>query len=181
MSNRKVVLYIASSLDGYIAKPDDDLSFLNAIQREGEDYGYGNFYQEVDTVILGRRTYMWVKAQIDAFPHLDKEVYVVTRKHKADEGKVHYWPGSLKALVDDLKQQEGGTIFCDGGAAVANEMLRKHCIDEIILSIVPVILGDGIRLFHEGIPEVGLQLLSSKGFPSGLVQVHYKINHEQQG
>lgn len=175
MLERKVILYISSSLDGYIAKPDDDLSFLNAMHREGEDYGYNSFISEVDTVILGRRTYLWVKDKTGDFPHLDKDVYVVTRKKSGKEGRVTYWPGSLRDLVDELKSKPGGTIFCDGGAAVANEMLRKGCLDEIVLSIVPVILGDGIRLFHDGIPEKQLVLINSKSFESGLVQLHYHV------
>jgi dihydrofolate reductase len=172
---RKVILYIASSLDGYIAKPDDDLSFLEVIHREGEDYGYADFMQAIDTVILGRRTYMWVKQQTGNFPHVDKTTYVVTRKTKGSDGNVHYWPGSLRELVDQLKSESGGDILCDGGAAVVNEMIRKDCIDEIVLSLIPVIVGDGIRLFHEGIPEAQLELIGSKQFDSGLVQLHYKV------
>jgi dihydrofolate reductase len=173
MNERKVVLYISCSLDGFISKPEDDLSFLNAMQVEGEDYGYHAFVEHVDTVILGRRTFMWVKQESGSFPHEDKEVYVVTRKKSGTEGNVTYWPGSLRDLVDDLKKKPGGTIYCDGGAAVVNEMLRKGCIDEMIISVVPILLGDGLRLFHRRIPEQELTLISSTSFSSGLVQLHY--------
>lgn len=67
-TNRKVILYIATSLDGYIAKPNNDLSFLSIVQKEGEDYGYSKFINSVDTVILGRRTYDWVMSQVKVFP-----------------------------------------------------------------------------------------------------------------
>lgn len=172
---RKVILYIAASLDGYIAKPDDDLSFLQKVATPGEDYGYTDFVQNVDTVILGRRTYMWVKQETDEFPHQDKTVFVVTRKQKGTEGNVTYWPGSLRDLVDQLKEEPGANIYCDGGAAVTNEMLRKECLDEIIISTIPIILGNGIRLFHEGIPENDLELISSRSFSSGLVQSLYRV------
>ncbi|MEI7504924.1 MAG: dihydrofolate reductase, partial [Paludibacter sp.] len=72
ISNRKVILYIAMSLDGYIAKPNDDLSFLSMVQQEGEDYGYTDFVNTVDTVIMGRKTYDWVMTQVPEFPHNDK-------------------------------------------------------------------------------------------------------------
>ena len=76
--SRKVILYIAASLDGYIAKSNDDLSFLNAVQREGEDYGYQEFMRSVDTVILGRKTYDWVMTQVEIFPHAELQTFVIT-------------------------------------------------------------------------------------------------------
>ena len=175
MKKRKVVLYIASSLDGVIAKPDDDLSFLDNLQHGEEDYGYHDLMKDVDTVILGRRTFMWVKEKTGEYPHQDKEVFVVTRRKSGSENNVTYWPGSLRDLVDQLQAKEGGTIYCDGGAAVVNEMLRKDCLDEIILSVAPVILGEGIRLFHDSIPERKLKLIESKSYPSGIVQLTYEV------
>ncbi|HEY0041148.1 MAG TPA: dihydrofolate reductase, partial [Flavisolibacter sp.] len=76
---RKVILYIATSLDGYIAKTDDDLGFLSIVEQEGEDYGYGEFLQTVDAVIVGRRTYDKVLSMGYAFPHADKDAYIITR------------------------------------------------------------------------------------------------------
>jgi len=87
MNNRKLILYIACSLDGYIAKPNDDLGFLNRVQKEGEDYGYNDFVSTVDTVIVGRKTYDWVTGQGFEFPHSDKETYIITRQEKPNK---HY-------------------------------------------------------------------------------------------
>jgi dihydrofolate reductase len=70
---RKVILYIAMSLDGFIARTGDDLSFLSIVEKQGEDYGYRDFINTVDTVIMGRRTYDWVLTQVDEFPHADKD------------------------------------------------------------------------------------------------------------
>jgi dihydrofolate reductase len=173
MSNRKVILYIAQSLDGYIAGPDDDLSFLSAVEQEGEDYGYGEFIETVDTVIMGRRTYDWVMRQVGYFPHADKEAYILTRTPKATEGKTHFYNGDISALVHALKQKQGGNIFCDGGADVVHALLAQHLIDEFVISIIPVLLGDGIQLFKDGRPTLPLQLESSRHFPSGLVQLKY--------
>lgn len=173
--SRKVILYIAASLDGYIAKPNDDLSFLNAVQRVGEDYGYQEFMRSVDTVILGRKTYDWVMTQVDIFPHAELQTFVITSSKRENSGKTIFYNGDIPELITHLKKSEGLNIFIDGGAAVVNTLLNHNLIDECIISIIPVLLGDGIRLFNNGRPEQVLELLSSKQFASGLVQLHYQM------
>lgn len=81
------------SLDGYIAKPGDDLSFLSLVEQEGEDYGYTEFINSVNTVILGRRTYDWVMTQAERFPHADKKCYVITRTARPDIGLTSFYTG----------------------------------------------------------------------------------------
>ncbi len=174
---RKVILYIACSLDGFIAKPGDDLSFLDLVAKEGEDYGYKEFTNTVDTVIMGRRTYEWVMSQVDEFPHADKESFIITREMRESIGNVHFYSDDLEALVIRLKQKKGKNIFVDGGAEVVRMMMERHLLDELTLSIIPVILGGGIRLFSSGIPEKGLELKSTKVFESGLVQLHYHVKN----
>lgn len=173
---RKLILYISCSLDGFIAKPEDDLSFLSLVQKEGEDYGYSDFIKTVDTVIVGRRTYDWVVGQGYEFPHLDKESYIITRKELPAQGNLRFYNGDIKTLVNNLKIKNGKNIFCDGGAEVVNELLKHNLIDEIILSIIPILLGNGIRLFREQQFEKRLSLISSKAYDTGLVQLHYKRN-----
>ncbi|MCA0447923.1 MAG: dihydrofolate reductase family protein [Bacteroidetes bacterium] len=172
-NQRKLVLYIAMSLDGYIATKGDDLSFLSVVEKEGEDYGYQAFTDTVDTVILGRKTYDKVMTLVDTFPHVDKETYVITRTPKPSAGKIQFYSGDLKDLVFGLKNKPGRLIFCDGGAELVTELLKLDLIDELIISVIPVLLGDGISLFNPGRPERKLKLLSSKAYESGLVQVHY--------
>jgi dihydrofolate reductase len=171
----KVILYIAASLDGYIAGPGDDLSFLSMVETPGEDYGYVDFTQSVDTVIMGRKTYDWIMKQVPVFPHADKESYILTRTAKDSIGNTHFYTGDLRELVQTLKAKGGKNIFCDGGADAANALLQLGLMDEIIISTIPVILGAGTKLFKEGIPERALQLLGSKSFSSGLIQAHYKL------
>ena len=171
---RKVILYIATSLDGYIAKPNDDLSFLDIVHKEGEDYGYAEFTESVDTVILGRKTYDWVMTQVQEFPHADKNTYVITRTPRPSIGKTNFYTGNLKDLILGLKSEPGKNIYIDGGAEVVNELLNKNLIDEMIISIIPVLVGDGTRLFKDGRPEQQLELVNTKTFDTGLVQVHYK-------
>lgn len=171
---RKLILYISCSLDGFIAKPGDDLSFLERVKKEGEDYGYTDFVKTVDTVIVGRKTYDWVVGQGYDFPHRDKESYVLTRSEIPTQGNLRLYNGDVKTLVNELKQKNGKNIFCDGGAEVVNELLKHDLIDELILSIIPVLLGSGTRLFQDGQTEKNLTFISSKAYDTGLVQLHYK-------
>lgn len=171
---RKVILYIATSLDGYIASPDDNLDFLSVVEQEGEDYGYAQFIESVDTVIVGRKTYDKVLSMGFDFPHSDKESYIITRTPKPATGKIEFYTGDLKNLILKLKKQEGKNIFVDGGAEVVNLLLKDNLIDEFCISIIPVLLGDGIRLFQDNRPELPLKFVRSESFKSGLVQVWYQ-------
>jgi len=175
MSNRKLVLYISSSVDGFISKPGDVLSFLNPMYIEGEDYGYAEFVNSIDTVIMGRKTYDWVMNVVDTFPHADKEAYIITRSKKPSIGTTHFYNGDLTALVNRLKNQEGKNIYCDGGAQLVNELLKLDLIDEFIVSVVPVLLGGGVKLFQTGIPERTLKLISVREYQTGMVQYHYAV------
>ncbi|GAB3199027.1 dihydrofolate reductase family protein [Pontibacter aydingkolensis] len=161
------------SLDGYIAKPDDDLSWLSIVETEGEDYGYSEFIATVDTIILGKRTYDKVLSMGVGFPHAKKDCYIITRTPQEPKGKVKFYTGDIKELVTRLKAEEGGTIFCDGGGQVIKMLLQHQLIDEYIISIIPILLGDGIRLFQGGFPEQQVKLVDTKSYKSGLVQLHY--------
>lgn len=172
--NRRVILYIATSLDGYIAKPNDDLSFLSIVKKEGEDYGYADFVKSVDTVILGRKTYDWVITQVPEFPHADKNSFVITRTARQRIGKTKFYTGKLKDLITTLKAEQGKNIFIDGGAEIVNELLKEKLIDEFMISVIPVLLGSGTKLFKDGRPEQRLELIKTKTFDTGLVQLHYK-------
>lgn len=174
MENRKLILYIAMSLDGYIATNDDDISWLSMVEMEGEDYGYHEFIAGVDTVILGRRTYEKVLSMGVDFPHSDKECYVITRRAQADLGTIKFYAGDPVQLVKELKRKEGKKIFCDGGAQTVFMLMKEQQIDEFIVSIIPVFLGDGIRLFQSGFPGFNLKLVKSTEYKSGLVKLHYR-------
>jgi dihydrofolate reductase len=87
---------------------------------------------------------------------------------------VHFYTDNIKDLVLKLKSEPGGVIFCDGGAEIANMLLSEGLIDEFIISVVPILVGEGIRLFKDGRPELPLQLIAATSFDTGLVQMHYK-------
>lgn len=172
--NRKLILYIATSLDGYIAQTNDDLSFLSMVEQEGQDYGYADFVKTIDAVIVGRKTYDKVISMGFDFPHADKDAYIITRAPRPNIGNVKFYTGDLKTLVEKLKAESGKNIFCDGGAEIVNELLQHNLIDEFIISIIPILVGNGTKLFKDGRPEQKLELVSVKSFDKGLTQLHYK-------
>lgn len=171
---RKVILYIAASVDGYIATPDDNLDFLSIVEQEGEDYGYSEFVKTVDTVIVGRKTYDKVLNMGYDFPHADKESYIITRTPKPPVGNIQFYTGSLNALLTKLKNQPGKNIFIDGGAEIVNLLMKDNLIDQFCISVIPVFLGEGIRLFNDGRPPLSLKFIKSQSFASGLVQTWYE-------
>ena len=173
---RKISLFIATSLDGYIAKPDNDLSFLRLIEKEGEDYGYAEFTNTIDTLIVGRRTYDYVLEEIGP-SHYDngqRDVYVITRTERLQIGRTIFYTGDITELVKRLKSGKGKNIYCDGGAEIINELLKHDLIDEFIISVIPVLLGDGIKLFKDGRPEQRLEFITAKTFETGLIQLYYR-------
>lgn len=174
MNDRKVILYIAMSLDGYIAKSNNDISWLSLVEKSGEDYGYSEFVQTIDTVIMGRKTYEKVMSFGIEFPHKDKKCYVISRTKTGTDENVEYYSGNLEELITSLKNKEGKNIFIDGGAEVVNELMKINVIDEFVLSVIPLFLGNGIRLFKDGRPEQTLKLIDSAKFPTGLVQLRYE-------
>lgn len=173
---RKLCLYIACSLDGYIAKPNDDLSFLKMVEKDGEDYGYAEFTREVDTIIIGRKTYDYVVKEIgsDHYDNGERDVYVITRTARPKQGKTTFYTGSLSELIGKLKSEIGKNIYCDGGSEVIYELMKLDLIDEYIISIIPILLGNGTKLFQENRPEQAIELVNVKSFETGLTQLYYR-------
>jgi dihydrofolate reductase len=174
MTERKVVLYIAMTLDGYIAKEDGDISFLSTVESPGEDYGYSDFIKTVDTVIMGRKTYDKVLSFGIEFPHKDRKCYVLSRLKKGKDENVDFFSGDIAELITKIRKAEGLDIFCDGGAEVIFELMKQNLIDKYVISVIPVLLGSGISLFKSGRPEQKIKLTRSVAFKSGLVQLCYE-------
>ncbi len=176
MSSRKVVLYISMSLDGYIARENDDLSWLSMVATEGEDYGYSKMQERCDTYIVGRRTYETVLSLTGgSFPQSEMfKCYVLTRQERKSEKNIEFYSGDVKQLIESLKKKDGKDIYCDGGSLVVQELMKKELIDEYIISVIPILLGNGIRLFRGDTPEMYIKFISAKSYPSGLVQLKYE-------
>ena len=121
---RKTILFIACSIDGFIATKTHDLSFLSKVEIAGEDYGYFNFLEQIDTVIMGRKTYDYIMSMVTEFPHAELETFIITRNPKPSLGKINFYSGDFITLVKDLKSKNGKDIFIDGGAEIVNELLK---------------------------------------------------------
>jgi dihydrofolate reductase len=174
MSKREVILYIAMSLDGYIAKDNGDISFLTVVDSPPEDYGYSDFIKSVDTVIMGRKTYEKVLALGVDFPHHDKKCYVISRSKKEQDANVEFYNGDIEELIANIRKVSGLNIFVDGGAELVFELMKRGLIDKYIISVIPIFIGTGIPLFKSGRPEQNLRLVRSVTFPTGLAQLWYE-------
>ncbi|HLO90290.1 MAG: dihydrofolate reductase family protein [Chloroflexota bacterium] len=185
----KTTLYIASSVDGYIAGPNDDLSFLSIAEIPGEDYGYAEFMEGIDVVITGRTTYEWVKEHASNYVHNDKEAYIITHDPETrieyplitleeifdddqPQKRVRTFTGDLGSLVSLLKSQ-GKRIFIEGGANIIHQLMQHNLIDEYFIATVPILLGSGTRLFTENYPEQKLELIEVLAYETSLVMMHY--------
>lgn len=175
MKKRKLRLFISMSLDGFLASKDDDLSWMSFVEKEGEDYGYADYSSKVDTYIVGRVTYdVVLKLTGGVFPQAEQwECYVLTREERPDEKNVTFYNGDIVELIETLKAKEGGDIYCDGGGQVVKLLLDHDLIDEFVISVIPIILGEGKRLFLGGTPSLKLKALPVREFDTGLVQLHY--------
>lgn len=170
---RKLVLYIACSLDNKIARADHSLDWLPEPEAGSEeDYGYYKFYDSVDTLLMGYKTYE-VCIGFDDWPYKDKTTYIFSREDKpVIEGVtlVNEYP---VAFSKALKDQKGKDIWLVGGGAINQLMHDAGLIDEYIITIIPVILGNGIELFPNITSEYKLSLKEQKAYPDGVVQMHY--------
>lgn len=170
---RTVTLYIATSLDGFIAGPGGSLDFLESAQSAGEDYGYAAFTDSIDTVVVGRKTYASVLDMGVPYPHSGKRVYVYSKQLAATADHTEVHPGSPVDHVRDLKCLPGKGIYCEGGADIAQQLLRAELIDRIVLSTIPVHLHAGVELFPAGqLPPEWLPQ-DRRVYPSGLIQTTY--------
>ncbi|MFF2907570.1 dihydrofolate reductase family protein [Paenibacillus sp. NPDC057934] len=170
---RPVVLYIAASLDGYIARGDGGVDWLNDVEGEG-DNGYSDFYNTIDTVLIGKKTYDQTFELTDEFPYADKQCYVFSRSEQPPSPYVTFIHEDMAGFVHKLKEQDGGKIWIVGGAEVLDVLMKEKLVDEFIVTITPIVLGNGIPLFKGDNPEQKLTLKGSKSLGQ-FVELHYVV------
>jgi len=162
-------VYIAVSADGYIARKDDGLDWLTQVESPGEDYGYAEFMSTIDVLIMGRRTYEVVLG-FPTWAYEGKRLVVLTSNpNRPSRHGEEFYSGPLSDLVTRYE----GRAYIDGGEVI-RAFLKANLIDDLTLSTIPIILGSGIPLFAQGLPELPLTLEESRAFPSGLVQSRYR-------
>ncbi|MCA0988136.1 dihydrofolate reductase family protein [Guptibacillus algicola] len=173
-NKRKVSVYIATSVDGYIATTDDSLDWLFRGEIEG-DAGYSEFYEGIDTVLIGRRTYDWFMEQEKGnYPYKGIESYVFTKTPVENTDYVTFINEDIATFTRELKQQEGKTIWLVGGSEIVYTLMREKLVDEFIISVAPSLLGKGIPLFKESEIEADLVLKDVKQFGQ-FAQLHYEM------
>ena len=164
----KIILYIATSLDGFIARKNGSVDWLSEFSNPGEDYGYKEFLDSVGVVVLGNTTYKEFKA-----PYEGKKCFVFSRTDKGKRENITYDNTGVKEFVETLSDDEN--IWLVGGADITKEFLKNNLVDEFIVTMIPSMLGEGIPLFGKDYGEHNLKLLDIKSFDTGVVQLHYQF------
>jgi dihydrofolate reductase len=175
-SRRKVIVHIATSADGYIARSDGDLEWLTSRPAPKGFYGMDAFMKSVDTMLLGRKTYEISLSLGAKFDPKDRYVVFSRNPRPADAPRgVEFVADAIDAFVRTLREQPGKDIWLMGGGDLIASFLDEEAIDEFVISVVPAFIGDGIPLIARRHRHVLLDLQSSERFPDGLVQLHYGV------
>src|SRR5215471_12527412 len=164
-------VFIATSLDGYIARADGSIDWLSMVHPVDEAHGYEAFMSSVDTIVIGRRTYETV-LEYEKWPYFGKRVIVMTHRPAKSHQAEEFYSGTAPELANRLTDAK--RIYVDGGNVVS-QFFAAGLIDDVTISVIPIVLGNGIRLFSGGEGEHRLELASSRSWPSGMVQMRYRV------
>ncbi|QUH29710.1 dihydrofolate reductase family protein [Vallitalea guaymasensis] len=174
LAKRKLFLYIATSLDGYIATEDDSLEWLFKTEGEG-DNGYSEFYNTVDTILIGRRTYDWIiEKEKGNFPYKNKECYIFSRSKSGKNENVEFINQDVVEFTNKIKRLDGGNIWLVGGGNLLHSFIKERLVDEFIITIAPTLLGHGIPLFKKNNFELELKLKNIRKL-NQFVELHYEV------
>ena len=175
---RKVIVHIATSAVGYIARPDGDLEWLTSRPAPEGFYGMNAFMQSVDTKFLGRKTY---EASLRMGAKFDSEnrTFVFSRRSSPANAPpgVEFVKDAIGPFVSRLREQPGKDIWLMGGGEIIAAFLDEKAIDEFVISVVPVFIGEGIPLIARRHRHAPLELRSIERFDDGLVQLHYAVQN----
>ncbi|MDZ4670588.1 MAG: dihydrofolate reductase family protein [Phototrophicales bacterium] len=176
----KIVLYIAISLDGYIATEDGSVAWLDGFNIPNEDYGYQTMYDRMGAVVMGGITYRQVLGFSTEWVYVGKKSYILTRQplDNPPDPAIYAFNGDVRDLVTKLQVEHSKDIWLVGGGDVVAQFMAHNLIDEYHLSVMPVLLGRGIRLFN-GVDlsqSQTMKLDSVKSYPNGVVQMIYITN-----
>jgi dihydrofolate reductase len=179
MKRRNVIVHIATSADGYIARTDGNLEWLTSRPAPKGFYGMNDFMKSIDTKIVGRKTYevsVRMGAKFDA-----KDRTIVFSRHAPPPdapSRVQFVNGAIGPFVNRLREQPGKDIWLMGGGELIASFLDEQAIDEFVISMVPVFIGDGIPLIARRHRHAPLELHSTERFEDGVVQLHYRVQKQ---
>ena len=170
-----VSVFIGTSLDGFIARPNDDLDWLPA--DGGEPHGYNEFIASVDAIVIGRKTFEKVLT-FGAWPYGDKRVVVLSSRpvdlSVTGGAVVEQMAGPPAEIVSQLAASGAHHLYVDGGITIQG-FLRAGLIQRLIITRVPVLIGDGVPLFGTLLRDIRLRHVATRHYPSGLVQSEYHV------
>jgi dihydrofolate reductase len=174
---KKIKLYIAASLDGYIARPDGNLDWLTKYPMPtGTEYGYKDLMDSVDTIIMGGKTYRAVLDMDFEWPYSGKTCYIVSRRdtNLTPTEDVKFITENIVETIAELKERDGKDIWLVGGGQLVTLLLNHDLVDEMQICFIPVILGDGIPLFPKQPKESNWELTGHTAYDSGILKTDYK-------
>ena len=175
MAKRKIIVNIATSADGYVARMDGNLDWLTGRPAPKGFYGLPKFSRSVDAKILGRKTFE-ASVKMGARFRANDVHYVFSRRPPASvPAGVQFVTEPIRAFAERMRKQAGKNIWMMGGGGIIGAFLDEEAIDEFIISVVPTFIGEGIPLIAPRHREVPLRLLALRRFPDGVVQVHYEL------
>ncbi len=175
---RPIKLYVATSIDGYIARPNGAVDWLEEIPNpDNSDFGYYDFYKDVDTLIMGRKTYEEVLGFGVEWPYTGKEVFIVTTNPNLDTPTpdTSILSDDIIAALDELRRSNGKSIWLVGGAGLLKTCLDATLVDELIIQIIPIVLGEGIALFPSGVAEKWFELKEVQTYKGGVVSLRWVL------
>lgn len=173
--SRDIILYIAASLDGYIAKSDGSVDWLlGESSNPNVDTGYNEFYSSIDTVVMGRTTYEQVINELspDVWVYEGKKCFVATSIKRPSNEKAEFVSEDIVKFVKGLKNHNGKDIWIVGGGKLIAPFIKNNLVDKYIITIIPTVLGGGIPLFPGENPEIKLKLIETRTI-DGMVQITY--------
>lgn len=172
---KKIILYIAASLDQRIAEPGGELDWLTGFQNpEKTDYGYKELSASVDTVIMGGRTYREILNMDVIWPYSEQTAYVVSHHEWEAKENIRFITENIIETISELHNQEGKYIWLVGGGELISMLLAADLIDEMQICYFPIILGKGISLFPEQNKESKWEIIKTKVYDSGVLKVDYQ-------
>ena len=175
--HRRVIVHIATSADGYIARPDGDIEWLTSRPAPKGFYGMETFVKSIDTKLLGRKTYEASLRMGAKFGSNDRHIVFSRQAPPADAPPgVDFVNGPIGPLISRLREQPGKDIWLMGGGELIACFLDENAIDEFVISMVPIFIGDGIPLIARRHRHTPLELQSTERFEDGLVQLHYRVH-----
>ena len=159
---KKVILYIATSINGFIARENGNVDWLDKFNSSEEDFRYKDFFDSLNTVVMGNTTYNQILT-FGEYPYKNKNSFVFSNKIK-EEDSVEFVNEDVNSFIRDLDPIENKIIWLVGGANLVNQFLKYNLINKLIIFNMPILIGKGIRLFNK-----------TKSYKSGTIETHYAL------